>query len=280
MLPRSYRNLVSASSLTQELEEYLRVRADEAPLEEVCREILLVPPLNRELAAHLVAGLVAEDMRFEIHDGALRFQSESAEEAWARRKHFAVVDVETTMGGPHSVRIIEIAVCTLANGAPRVWSSLVNPGCAIAPWVSQLTGIRNDMVRTAPRFAEVAEEILNRLEDAIVVAHHARFDVASLNSELGRAFGKRLANRYLCTVELARRFLAGPENYRLETVSRYLRLKHERPHRAWSDAETAALLFRELEARAGDQMIRFLRPRPPLRPLARRASAGTLAQDR
>lgn len=273
MLPRNYRNLVSASSLTQELESFLHERGGAAPVEEICRTILLVPPPNGELAGQLVAGLVGDDPRFRIDGEQLHWREETAVEAWARRKSFAVVDVETTTGGPHSLRIIEIALCTLANGRMDAWTSLLNPGRPIAPWVSGMTGITDKMVRAAPSFAELATELLERLEDAIVVAHHARFDMASLNSEFERAFGKRLANRYLCTVELARRFLPGPENYRLETISRYLRLKHERPHRAWSDAETAALLFREIEARAGGELIRFLRPRPVAGASVRRSQA-------
>lgn len=280
MLSRRYRNLVSASSLAQELEAYLRAREGSAPLEDVCREILLVPPRNQELAAQLVAGLVGDDPRFVSQGDRLRLHEETPEDVWARRRHFAVVDVETTMGGPHSQRIIEVAICTLADGRLESWSSLVHPGRGIPRWISELTGISDAAVSGAPRFEEIAQEVAERLEDAILVAHHARFDVAALSSEFERAFGRRLRSPYLCTVELARHFLPGPENYRLETISRYLRLKHERPHRAWSDAETAALLFREIEACAGAELVGYLRPRPASGPKPRRERARAFGQER
>lgn len=281
MLARSYRNLVSSSSLAQDLEALLREREGAAALDEVCRRILLMPALSAELAGHLVKGLVGEDPRFVINGQDVVLHEETDEEVWARRSSFAVVDVETTMGGSHSLRIIEVAVCRLTNGQMSTWSSLVNPGRPIPRWISEFTGITNATVEGAPRFEEVAGELLERLEDAIMVAHHARFDMACLSAEFERAFSLRLANRYLCTVELARRFLPGPENYRLETISRYLRLTHERPHRAWSDAQTTAELFRELEARAGNELVRFLRPRRTGRRNARPArTAEPVGPDR
>lgn len=281
MLARSYRNLISCSSLSLDLEAFLRERRGTSALEEVCREILLTPALSDELAGHLVAAMIGDDPRFVIDGNRIQLREETAEEIWARQRSFAVVDVETTTGGAHSLRIIEVAVCRLSNGQMSSWSSLVNPGRPIARWISEMTGITDATVAGAPRFEEIAGELLDRLEDAIIVAHHARFDMSCLSSELERAFSKRLANRYLCTVELARHFLPGPENYRLETISRYLRLIHERPHRAWSDAQTTANLFRELEARAGDDLARFLRPRGGGRAGARRARAANgIGQDR
>jgi ATP-dependent DNA helicase DinG len=124
-----------------------------------------------------------------------------------------------------------------------------------------LTGITDAAVRQAPRFAEILPRLVDDLEDSILVAHHARFDVSCLNAELSRLWGKRLSNPYLCTVELSRRFLPGSDNYRLETLSQWLGLTHTRPHRAHSDARATAELLCHLLGPAAAPWRDFLRPR-------------------
>jgi len=196
-------------------------------------------------------------------DRTVEWVVDPPESLWRQCRRFAVIDFETTNGTRHEQRIIEIGVCRVEDGrVAGEWQSLVNPDRPIPYWVRQLTGITDATVRRAPRFEEIAPQLLDQLQDAILVAHHARFDVACLNSELGRVWGKRLANPYLCTVELARRFLPGSENYRLETLSRWLRLTHEQPHRAHSDARATAELLCHLLGMGEVPWHDYLRPRP------------------
>ena len=164
---------------------------------------------------------------------------------------------------PPSIRVLKV----------DEWSSLVNPERPIPFWVRRLTGIKNEEVRRAPRFKELLPRLLDELEDALLVAHHARFDVDCLNSEISRVLEQRLTNRYLCTVELARRFLPESENYRLETLSQWLQLSHERPHRAGSDARATAELFCHLLRKAEASWSDYLRPRPT--PAAKEERAQT-----
>ena len=95
----------------------------------------------------------------------------------------AFVDLETTGTQAAGDRITEVAVVRVeanpdGSGAPKVeeWSTLVNPGVPIPPEIQALTGITNDMVRAAPRFAAIADEIAARTANAVFVAHNARFD--------------------------------------------------------------------------------------------------------
>jgi ATP-dependent DNA helicase DinG len=201
-------------------------------------------------------------------NGAVEWVAKPPESLWDQSRRFAVIDLETANGARHLQRIIEIGVCQVEDGrVTREWTSLVNPARPIPYWVRQLTGITDAAVRKAPRVEEILPRLLQELEGAILVAHHARFDVACLNSELSRLWGKRLANPYLCTVELSRRFLPGSENYRLETLSRWLRLTHTRPHRADSDARATAELLCHLLGPAEAPWREYLRPR--VQPLPR-----------
>jgi DNA polymerase III subunit epsilon len=98
----------------------------------------------------------------------------------------AFVDVETTGSSPARERVTEIGVVRVdVDGAStRVdeWSTLVNPGVPIPPEIEWLTGITNEMVRAAPPFEAVAQDLIDRLDGAVFVAHNARFDYGFLRS--------------------------------------------------------------------------------------------------
>ena len=83
------------------------------------------------------------------------------------------------------------------------WSSLVNPQCVIPPEIQSLTGITDDMVRDAPTFAELADEVFARLQDRLFVAHNARFDYGFIKNAF-RRLGRPFTADVLCTVRLSR----------------------------------------------------------------------------
>jgi ATP-dependent DNA helicase DinG len=206
--------------------------------------------------------MIEGDPRMQFSNGGVKWVEMTSNSTWKSCRRFAVIDLETTNGPRHEQRIIEIGLCRVEDGAVRrEWTSLINPERPIPYWVRQLTGITDGAVRRAPRFEEILPVLLDELDDSILVAHHARFDVSCLNAELSRLWGKRLSNPYLCTVELSRRFLAGSENYRLETLSQWLGLTHTRPHRAHSDARATAELFCHLLGTVEAPWREFLRPR-------------------
>ena len=84
---------------------------------------------------------------------------------------YAVIDLEATGGKPGSERIIEVAIF-MFDGRRIVdqFITLVQPEVPIPPFVQKLTGIREQDVRTAPRFHEVAKRIVQMTEGAVFVA--------------------------------------------------------------------------------------------------------------
>lgn len=262
---RPYKNLIPDSPLHRHLEHLLRENSGRVSVSTVCEEVLQLRATEPALAQTLAAALIEGDSRLRLNGGGvLEWAEEPAEKIWRACQRFAVVDVETTNGSREEQRIIELGVCLVENGqVSREWASLLNPERPIPYWVQQLTGISNTEVQAAPGFADILPRLLDDLEGTILVAHHARFDVACLNGELSRAISKRLANRYLCTVELSRHLLPGSRNYRLETLSRWLGLHHERPHRAGSDARATAELFCHLLTTVEAPWADYLRPRDP-----------------
>jgi DNA polymerase III subunit epsilon len=148
----------------------------------------------------------------------------------------AIVDVETTGSDPASDRITEIAVLEVSGFALTAqWSTLVNPGGAIPGSIQALTGITQEMVESAPRFAEIAAELYERLAGRVFVAHNARFDYGFLRREFDRAGLKYLA-RTLCTVRLSRRLYPGEHGHDLDSLIERHGLECEARHRAAPDA--------------------------------------------
>jgi DNA polymerase-3 subunit epsilon len=156
------------------------------------------------------------------------------------------VDLETTGGNAAYHRITEIGLVRVANGQlVEEWSSLVNPDCHIPASIQAFTGITNDMVAAAPRFAEVAAQVQEKIGGAVFVAHNARFDYAFLRSEF-RRLERRFSAKVLCTVKLSRRLFPAERRHGLDAVMQRHGLTCSARHRALGDARVLWDLWRTL----------------------------------
>lgn len=148
----------------------------------------------------------------------------------------AFVDIETTGGPAQRESITEIGIVEVDAAGVREWSSLVRPGMRIPPHIERLTGIDNDMVADAPSFAEIADEVIDRLQGRLFIAHNARFDHGHLRAALRRA-GRDLRPRVLCTVKLSRRLFPEQRRHSLDHLIERHRLLVGERHRALGDAQ-------------------------------------------
>ncbi len=215
----------------------------------LARDVLGLPRARRAMAERLAAALVGADPRVtRIADGRWSLAPEAGSPALEACR-FAVVDVETTGTRPrHGDRITEIAVARLECGAVTLaYERLVNPDVPIAPFITSLSGISDDLVRDAPRFDAVADGLLDALSGAVFVAHHVRFDWTFVSVELQRARFLLLQGPRLCTVRLARRLLPALPARNLDAVAQHFGIEIGRRHRAADDAlATARILARLL----------------------------------
>ncbi len=148
---------------------------------------------------------------------------------------YAVVDVETTGNHRGGDRIIEIAIIiTDGEKIIKEYQTLVNPQKSINPYVERLTGIYESMVKTAPTFSEVAEEVFHFLEGHVFVAHNVSFDYTLVEGELNRA-GYAFNASQIDTIAYARRVFQGLQSYSLGNVCDSLGLPHLDRHRAYGD---------------------------------------------
>ena len=122
---------------------------------------------------------------------------------------YAILDIETTGGQFNEEGITEIAIYKFdGHEVVDQFISLVNPEIPIQPFVVKLTGINNAMLRSAPKFYEVAKRIIEITEDCIVVAHNASFDYRILRTEFSR-LGYDYIKPALWTVELLQKLIPG-----------------------------------------------------------------------
>ena len=256
MLP--FTNLISDSTLVQETIELLRDCGGRANAAEIVDAVFKVSHIDEELAGLLVADLVKGDRRFKIIDSkTIALQEDDVETRLLNDLDFVVVDLEATGAKMPPNRVIELGAYRIRNG--RIvdnFLTLVNPEIPIPRFVISLTGITNEMVKSAPVFADVAPRWLDFVSDAVLIAHNAPFDTSFLNHEISRVYpGHRMVNPHLCTVRLSRRALPDLSNHRLETIASHFSIPIASRHRAGSDALATAeifiLLLTELEETHG-----------------------------
>lgn len=161
----------------------------------------------------------------------------------------AVIDFETTGISPAcGDRATEVAIVLLEGGqVVDRFQSLMNAGVRIPAFITQLTGISNAMVASAPDAARVMAEASRFVGHAPLVAHNAAFDRKFWQAELARA-GLDAPQPFICTLLLSRRLYSEAPNHKLGSLVDYHRLPRTgQAHRALADAEMAAALLVQIQ---------------------------------
>lgn len=234
------------SLLTSRAFDYLS--AGPADARSLISHVCQLPTMPAAVAEHMAAALFAGHRRFVREPdgrwGIARAVPFPTADALAGLT-YAVVDVEATGGRSYNGdRITEVAVVEVKNGrATTVFDTLINPQRVIPPWVSRLTNISADMVKDAPVFTEICDQLLGVLDGRVFVAHNATFDWRFLSMEIERATGRTLSGRRLCTVRMARKLLPGLRRRSLDYVAMHYGVEITRRHRAGGDAVATAQVF-------------------------------------
>jgi DNA polymerase-3 subunit epsilon/ATP-dependent DNA helicase DinG len=159
---------------------------------------------------------------------------------------YVALDLETTGLDPQSDRVIEVGAVRIgAEGEDAEFSSLVNPGRGLSPFIERLTGITSSEVATAPPLEAIAGDLVRFLEGAVLVGHNIEFDLDFL-----RSAGLIDGGEAIDTAVFARLLLPELKSYGLADVADALGLPGEGHHRALADARLAARVFVRLRAMA------------------------------
>ncbi len=168
---------------------------------------------------------------------------------------YAIVDIETTGGYAASHGITEISV--FVHDGTRVvkhFETLINPLQSIPAYITALTGIDDEMVKTAPVFDDIAEALFTLLNQHVFVAHSVNFDYSFVKHQLKNS-GYDLTAKKICTVRLGRKIFPGLPSYSLGNLCRALNINIENRHRAGGDAKATVTLFEHYLANNGEVAI-------------------------
>lgn len=149
---------------------------------------------------------------------------------------YVVVDLETTGLDPKFDEIIEIAGIKYSNEQEvGRFQSLVNPGIFVDSFITELTGISNEMLETAPTISSVLPDFLSFIGQSIIVGHNVNFDINFIYDYAQHLSLPAFSNDFVDTMRLSRRLYKDMENHKLSTLVTYLGVAKSVEHRALSD---------------------------------------------
>lgn len=152
-------------------------------------------------------------------------------------KPLVFLDIETTGISPFNARITEIGAIRVENGIiTKEYSQLLQPDEPVPYRITQLTGISDDMLWDAPRFADIAHELEALLSDAVFVAHNVNFDFSFIKAEFGRMQQPFDVTRF-CTARLSRKLYPKQGRHNLDTIVATHGITVKNRHRALDDAK-------------------------------------------
>ncbi len=246
----AHRNLISDSALVQETFDLLRKNGGRSAFTEIVDVVFRLSHAGEELAASLVGDLVRDDPRFSIEADHLAIIDDTFESRPLNELDFVVLDIEAIGARAVPARIIELGAYRLrARKIIDEFQTLINPEVPLPRFISALTGITDEMLAGAPRFADIVGAWLDFSGDAVLVAHNSTFDLPLLNQEIARIFpGCRMRNAELFTVKLARRIMRNLDSHNLDALAEHFGFEIPERHRAAGDARaTAQILLRLLD---------------------------------
>jgi len=238
-------NLICESLLIAETIDYLVSVGGRDSAVNLVEYVMNIRRPDAVLAVKLANDLVERDPRLLLDGDFVELFETDHAAIDIGETGFVVFDLETTGAKAPPCRITEIGAFRVKCGfVTESFHTLVNPQTSIPPFITSLTGISDAMVADAPLFCDVVDDFLAFIDDSVLVAHNARFDMGFLNHEIGRVYEDYcLVNPSLCTVQLARKILPDIDNHTLKTVANYFSIDLINHHRAGDDAHATAKIF-------------------------------------
>jgi DNA polymerase III epsilon subunit family exonuclease len=198
---------------------------------------------------------------------------------------FVVLDLETSGASPQSgSAITEIGAVKVCGGEViGSFETFINPGTPISPFITELTGITDEMLADAPSIQAILPlllEFMGSPHESIFVAHNAPFDLSFLKVASDRHGYLWPDFRVIDTVKAARFVLSKDDvaNYQLGTLAQYFRTTVAPNHRALDDARATVDVLHGVIERMGtfgistiNEMLTAGSKRPSKRILAKQA---------
>ena len=193
-----------------------------------------------------------------------------------------LIDCETTGGKPSQHRVIEIGLLLVDDGLiTERWQTFLDPERELPPFISKLTGITGPMLAGQPRFADIAQTLLEKLKDRVFVAHNARFDYGFIKTEFERT-GIQFSAKTLCSVKFSRALYPQFKRHGIDQIIKRFEFSIENRHRALDDAEVIWKLFvKSTQLYSDEELASALNPilkTPSLPPKIKQSQVKALPQ--
>lgn len=160
---------------------------------------------------------------------------------------YVVIDIETTGFDTQVDAIIEVAAIKYKDGIEQErFQELINPQYPIDSFITELTGITNKMLEEARFEEEVMIDFYNFINDSIVIAHNAHFDINFIYDSLLRVHNIKFDNDFVDTLRISRRLLTELKHHKLKDIATYFNFEYSSAHRAAFDAELTFKIFESL----------------------------------
>lgn len=158
--------------------------------------------------------------------------------------NYCCIDVETTGYMLGYDEIIEFCGVKVRKGSiTETYSTLIKPLNPVDEFITELTGITNDMLDNQPCMEDVANDIYNYLADETLLGHNVHFDINFLYDTFEGILNKPLKNDFVDLLRFSRRIFKDFENHKLATIAKGLSVLQEIEHRAESDCKTTISCF-------------------------------------
>ena len=152
---------------------------------------------------------------------------------------YCVVDTETTGLSAYYDEIIEIGILKIRdNQIVDQYEQLIHPVYEIDSFITELTGITNEMVAGMPEIQDVKDEVLSFIGDDVIIGHNTSFDLRFLNA----GFQTELQNKYMDTMQFARKVYPELSHHKLSDLTKHLNL-HTNMHRSLADCISTKELY-------------------------------------
>ena len=160
---------------------------------------------------------------------------------------YVLVDIETTGLSPLIDDIIEIgAIKVKDNKMVEEYNQLININKNLSPFITNLTGITDEMLKTG-KFPEIVlEEFINFVGDSVIIGHNVNFDLSFLCDKCKKYLNYNLNNDYIDTLYLARRLVPNSVNHKLGTLAKLFNISYEGAHRGLKDVEITFEVYNKL----------------------------------
>lgn len=162
-------------------------------------------------------------------------------------KNYVVFDTETTGLEPEIDKIIELSAIKYIDNEPiDNFSVLVNPKQKLNPFITKLTGIKDEDLYNQPTIDKVLPEFFDFIGDYVLIAHNTPFDIKMIACECYRNNINMCSNKLIDTVPLAKKMISNDniKDYKLSTLKKYFGINIQ-SHRALQDCEMCSIIYQQ-----------------------------------